>query len=72
MFSFLESVVDGRRASDDDPSCRKVAETMNLLGKNFNGYQIMDWSKHTMTKYLADQKKTSKLATTGTLGDSIL
>ena len=29
---------------------------MKLLGNSFYGYQIMDRSKHTITKYLNDEK----------------
>ena len=29
---------------------------MKLLGNSFYGYQLMDRSKHTMTKYLGDEK----------------
>ena len=32
-----------------------VAETMKLLGNSSHGYQIMDESRHTITKYLNDE-----------------
>ena len=54
--SFVQSVVDARRAGDENPLSGVVAETMKLLGNSFYGYQIMDRSKHTMTKYLGDEK----------------
>ena len=33
-----------------------VAETMKLLANSSHGYQIMDRSRHTVTKYLSDEK----------------
>ena len=33
-----------------------VAETLGFLGNSSYGYQIMDRSRHTITKYLYDQK----------------
>ena len=54
--SFIQSVVDARRAGDENPLSGVVAETMKLLGNSSYGYQIMDRSKHTMTKYLGDEK----------------
>ena len=54
--SFVQSVVDARRAGDENPLSGIVAETMKLLGNSSYGYQIMDRSKHTMTKYLGDEK----------------
>ena len=53
--SFVQSVVDARRAGDENPLSGVVAETMKLLGNGSYGYQIMDRSKHTMTKYLGDE-----------------
>ena len=53
---FVQSVVDARRAGDDNPDSSFVAETMKLLGKSSYGYQIMDRSRHTETKYLNDEK----------------
>ena len=45
-------MVDARREGDESPLLGAVAETMKLLG---NGYQIMDRSRHTITKYLKDK-----------------
>ena len=33
-----------------------VAEKMKMLGNSYYGYQIMDISKHTETKYQIDEK----------------
>ena len=35
---------------------RAVAETMKLLANSSYGYQIMNRSRHTVTKYLTDEK----------------
>ena len=29
---------------------------MKILANSTHGYQIMDWSRHTVTKYLSDEK----------------
>ena len=54
--SFVQSVVDARRAEDENPDYSVVAETMKLLGNSSYGYQIMDKSRHTEAKYLNDEK----------------
>ena len=54
--TFVQSVVDARRGGDENPDSSVVAETMKLLGNSSYGYQIMDRSKHTETKYLNDEK----------------
>ena len=53
---FVQCVVDARRASDENPLSGVVAETLKFLGNSSYGYQIMDRSKHTMTKYSVDEK----------------
>ena len=54
--NFVQSVVDARREGDGNPLSGVVAETMKLLGNSSNGYQIRDRSRHTITKYLNDEK----------------
>ena len=54
--SFVQSAVDARRKGDENPNSSVVAETMKLLAKSSYGYQIIDRSRHTVTKYLADEK----------------
>ena len=54
--SFLQSAVNARRHGDENPNSSVVAATMKLLAKSSNGYQIMDRSRHTVTKYLNDEK----------------
>ena len=54
--NFGHSVVDARRAGDENLDSSVVAEPMKLLGNGSYGYQIMDRSRHTETKYLNDEK----------------
>ena len=54
--SFVQSEVDARRQGDEIPDSSVVAETMKLLANSSSGYQIMDWRRHTVTKYLVDEK----------------
>ena len=50
-------MVDARREKGDENILSRVkAETMKLLGNTYRGYQIMDRSRHTITKYLNDEK----------------
>ena len=49
-------MLDARRAGDENTDSSVVAETMKLLGNSSYGYQIMDRSRHTETKYLNDEK----------------
>ena len=48
--NFVQSVVDARREGDENPLSGVVAEKMKLLGNSSYGYQIMDRSRHTITK----------------------
>ena len=54
--SFVQAAVDARRKGDKNPISSVVAETMKLLANSSYGYQIMDRSRHTVTKYLSDEK----------------
>ena len=54
--SFVQAAVDARRKSDENSNSSVVAETMKLLANSSYGYQIMDRSRHTVTKYLSDEK----------------
>ena len=51
--SFVQSAVDARRQGDENPKSNVVAEIMKLL----------DCSRHTVTKYLTDEKTHSALNT---------
>ena len=54
--SFVQSAVGGRRKVDENPKSSVVAETMKLLGNSSYGYRNMDRSRHTVMKYLSDEK----------------
>ena len=54
--SFVLSAEDARMQGDENPSSCVVAETMKLLANSSYGYQIMDRSRHAVTKYLSDEK----------------
>ena len=54
--SFVQSAVDARRQGDENPNSSVVAETMKLLANSPYGSQMMDWNRHTVTKYLSDKK----------------
>ena len=53
--NFVQSAVDARR-QDEYSNSSVVAETMKLLANSSFGYQIIDCSRHTVTKYLTDEK----------------
>ena len=55
--SFVQAAVDARRKSDENPNSSVVAETMKLLAKSSYGYQVMDRSRHIVTKYLIDEER---------------
>ena len=59
--SFVQSAVDARRQRDENPDSSVVAETMKLLANIFYGYQIVDRNRHTVTKYLKDEKTHSAI-----------
>ena len=54
--NFVQSVVDARKEGDENPLSGVVAATMKFLGNSSYGFQIMDRSRHTITKYLNDEK----------------
>ena len=56
--NLVQSVLDARREGVENNLSGVVAETLKLLGNSSNGYQIMDRSRLTITKYL--NKKNSK------------
>ena len=49
-------MVDAGRERYENTLSEVVAETMKLLGNSSYGYQIMDRSRHTITKYLNNEK----------------
>ena len=52
----MQAAADARRRGYEIPNSSVVAETMKLLANSSYGYQIMDRSRHTVTKYLSDGK----------------
>ena len=52
----MQAAVNARREGDENPNSNFVAETMKLLANSSYGYQIMDRSRHTVTKFLSDEK----------------
>ena len=59
--NFVQSAADARREGDENPNSSVVAETMKLLANSSYDYQIMDCSRHTVTKYLTDKKTHSAI-----------
>ena len=55
---FVQAAVDASKKGDDNSNSSVVAETMRLLANNFYVYQILDKSRHTVTKYFTDRKDT--------------
>ena len=53
---FLQSAVEARTQGDKNPNSTVVAETMKFLANSSHGYQIVDRSQHTVTKYLTDKE----------------
>ena len=51
---FVQSVVDTRWQGDENPISSVVAETVKLLTNNSYDYQIIDRSRHSVTKYLPE------------------
>ena len=54
--SFVQSAVDARMQDDGSSNSSVVVETMKLLANSSYGYQIMDRSRQTVTKYHSDEK----------------
>ena len=55
--SFVQSAMDAKGKSDENPDSTVVAETRKLRANSSYGYQNMDRSQHTVTKYLRDKKQ---------------
>ena len=53
---FVQSAVNARRQGDENPNSGVVAERMMLLKNSSYGYQILERSRHTVTKSLNDEK----------------
>ena len=48
--------MNARIEGEANPNFSSVAKTMKLPASSSNGYQIMDRSRYTVTKYLSDEK----------------
>ena len=54
--SFVMSAIKARRQGDENPISSVVAEIITFLANSSFGYQIMDRSRHTVTKCLNNEK----------------
>ena len=54
--NFLQCVVNARRDEYNNSNSTVSPETTKLLVNISYGYQIMDWSRHTVTRYLLDER----------------
>ena len=63
--NFVESAVNARREGDENPNSNVVAETLKLLANKCLVSQIINRSRHTVTKYLSHEK------THGAIGNKI-
>ena len=55
--SFVQAALDARRKGDENPNSSVVAEITKRLANSSYGYQIMDQSRHILTKKnLTDEK----------------
>ena len=59
--SFVQSGVNARRQVDENSKSSVMAETMKFLANSSYGYQIMDPSRHTVTKYLNNENTHSAI-----------
>ena len=53
--------MDVRCQGDENPNSSFVAETMKLLANSSYGYQIIDRSRQTVTRYLSDEETHSAI-----------
>ena len=54
--NFVHSAVNARREGNENSNSSVVAETIKLVANSSYGYQILDRSRHTVMKYLSDEK----------------
>ena len=59
--SFVQCALNARRQRDQNPNSSLVAETTKFLANSPYGCQIMNRSRHTVTKYLNDEKTHSAI-----------
>ena len=56
FYNFVQSAANARRQGEENPHSSVVAETVNLRAKNWYGYQNIDRSRHSITKYTIDER----------------
>ena len=54
--NFVQFAVNAGREGDENPKSSVAAETMKLLANSSSSHQILDWIRHTVTKYLSNEK----------------
>ena len=52
----VQSAVNALRDGDENPNSSVVPETMKLLANSTYVYQIMDRGRHTVRKFMSDEK----------------
>ena len=52
----FNNLLESRREGDEKPHSGVVAETMKLHGNNSRVYQFKDRFRHTITKYLGNER----------------
>ena len=53
---FVQSAMNARREGEENLISSVVAEAMKLQANSSYGYQIMNWSRYTVTRYLINEK----------------
>ena len=59
--NFVQSAVKAHREGDENRNSSVVAETMKFIANSSYGYQIMNRSRHTVTKFLNEEKTQSEI-----------
>ena len=59
--NFVQSAVEARHQRDENPNSSVAAETMKLLADSSYGYQLRDRRRHTVIRYLTDEKTHSAI-----------
>ena len=54
--NFVQPTVNARCQGDMNPSSSVVAETVKLLANSSYGYYLMDCSRHSVRRYMDDEK----------------
>ena len=58
----MQSAVNARRQGDENPNSSVAAKTMKLLANSFYGYQIMDRSGHSVTRFVNEEKTNAAIS----------